>query len=46
MVGVLIGYFLGKFSYQNKCAEKIMQLPNSKLAEMLKMKKKGGLYEA
>lgn len=44
-LGVIFGYFLGKFSYQSQCAEKIMQLPNSKLAEMLKMKKRGGLME-
>lgn len=40
-----MGYFLGKFSYQKQCAEKIMQLPDSKLAEMLKMKKRGGIME-
>lgn len=45
VVAVIVGYFLGKLSYQNKCAEKIMALPNSKLGEMLKMKRKGGLYE-
>lgn len=44
-VGVIVGYFLGKFSYQQRCAEKIMQLPNSKLAEMLKMRKCGGIAE-
>ncbi|XP_037034362.1 OCIA domain-containing protein 1-like [Bradysia coprophila] len=45
VVASIIGYFIGKLSYQNKCAEKIMALPDSKLGEMLKMKKKGGLYE-
>lgn len=28
-----VGYILGKFSYQETCVEKILQLPNSKLAE-------------
>lgn len=41
VVGVILGYFIGKFSYQRKCAEKIMALPNSKLGEMLKARKKG-----
>lgn len=45
VVGVIIGYFMGKFSYQRKCAEKIMQLPNSRLAEVLRAKKKGTFYE-
>lgn len=44
-IGVIVGYFMGKFSYQRQCAEKIMKLPNSKLAEMLKMKRRGGLME-
>ncbi|XP_055688203.1 OCIA domain-containing protein 1 isoform X2 [Lutzomyia longipalpis] len=44
-LGVIVGYFAGKFSYQKKCAEKLMQLPNSKLAEVLKQRKRGGLYE-
>jgi len=46
VVAVIIGYFIGKFSYQNKCAQKIMAIPGSKLGEMLKMKRKGGLYES
>ncbi|XP_046391297.1 OCIA domain-containing protein 1 [Ischnura elegans] len=41
-IGVVIGYFMGKVSYQEKCAEKIMQLPNSKLAEYLRLKKMRG----
>uniref|UniRef100_A0A1L8DCM4 OCIA domain-containing protein n=1 Tax=Nyssomyia neivai TaxID=330878 RepID=A0A1L8DCM4_9DIPT len=44
-LGVIFGYFAGKFSYQTKCAEKLMKLPNSKLAEVLKQRKRGGLYE-
>lgn len=42
----LVGYFLGKLSYQQKCAEKIMRLPNSKLAEMLRRRKKGEFFES
>jgi len=45
VVAVIVGYFIGKVSYQNKCAEKIMAIPGSKLGEMLRMKRKGGLYE-
>ncbi|XP_071446634.1 OCIA domain-containing protein 1 [Hetaerina americana] len=41
-IGVVIGYFMGKISYQERCAEKIMQLPNSKLAEYLRQKKLRG----
>jgi len=45
ILSVIFGYFLGKFSYQKKCAEKIMQLPNSQLAQLLRQKKRGGIYE-
>ncbi|XP_063239572.1 OCIA domain-containing protein 1 isoform X2 [Bacillus rossius redtenbacheri] len=45
MLGVVVGYFLGKFSYQSKCAEKIMHLPNSPLGEMLRRNKYGGSKE-
>ncbi|PSN35362.1 hypothetical protein C0J52_11496 [Blattella germanica] len=45
-VAVIVGYFLGKVSYQSKCAEMIMALPNSPLAEMLRQRKrKGGFQE-
>lgn len=44
VAGVMIGYFLGKFSYQQKCAEKIMRLPGSKLGEILRQKKNNGMY--
>lgn len=46
VVGVILGYFVGKFSYQSKCARKLMALPDSKLAELLRAKKKGGLYDS
>lgn len=45
VVSVILGYFMGKFSYQKKCSEKIMQLPNSRLAEVLRAKKQGKFYE-
>ncbi|RZF32348.1 hypothetical protein LSTR_LSTR001812 [Laodelphax striatellus] len=38
---VVVGYFLGKVSYQEKCAEMMMRLPNSELAEMLRNKRQG-----
>ncbi|CAG7728558.1 unnamed protein product [Allacma fusca] len=37
----MVGYFIGKISYQRTCAEKIMQLPNSQLADYLR-KQRGG----
>lgn len=43
-VAVAIGYFVGKISFQSKCAEMLMTLPNSKLAEVLRQKKKGNFY--
>lgn len=45
-MGVIFGYFLGKFSYQRQCAEKLMRLPNSHLAELLKQRKRGGIMES
>lgn len=46
-VAAILGYFLGKFSYQSKCAEMLMRLPNSQLGEALRQKKlKGGFQEA
>jgi hypothetical protein len=39
LVGSVLGYFIGKLSYQSKCAEKLMQLPNSPLAELLRKQK-------
>ncbi|KNC29649.1 hypothetical protein FF38_08678 [Lucilia cuprina] len=44
ILGVVLGYFVGKFSYQQKCAEKIMALPDSRLGELLRQRKnQGGL---
>ncbi|XP_058054822.1 OCIA domain-containing protein 1 [Anopheles bellator] len=42
LVGVTLGYFIGKLSYQGKCAAKLMQLPNSRLAEMLRHRRQHG----
>lgn len=39
VVSVILGYFIGKMSYQRKCAEKLMQLPDSKLGEILRRRK-------
>ncbi|ODM95832.1 OCIA domain-containing protein 1 [Orchesella cincta] len=45
-VRYVLGYFLGKFSYQSVCAEKLMALPNSQLGEVLrKQKGRMGLSE-
>lgn len=41
LVGVTLGYFIGKISYQGKCAEKILQLPNSRLAELMRQRRQG-----
>lgn len=41
-VGITLGYFIGKLSYQNRCAEKIMQIPNSRLAEVIRQRRQGG----
>ncbi|XP_013776987.1 OCIA domain-containing protein 1-like [Limulus polyphemus] len=38
------GWVVGKISYQSHCEEKLMQLPNSQIGEMLR-KKKGGVAE-
>lgn len=34
-----IGYLLGKFSYQSTCAQKLLQLPDSKLADAIRRSK-------
>ena len=44
-LAAVLGFFLGKMSYQSKCAEMIMALPNSPLAEMLRQRKRGGFQE-
>jgi len=45
VVAVIVGYFFGKFSYQKKCAERLMQLPNSQIGEMLRQRRKGNFKE-
>jgi hypothetical protein len=42
----VVGYFLGKFSYQTKCAEKLMQLPNSQIGEILRRRRQGNFQES
>ncbi|XP_025418670.1 OCIA domain-containing protein 1 isoform X2 [Sipha flava] len=32
----LLGYVIGKYSYQNKCAERLMQIPNSEIGRVLR----------
>jgi len=39
---VILGYFVGKFSYLGKCREKIMNLPNSELGDALRKSYGGG----
>ncbi|KAL5245343.1 hypothetical protein ACI65C_012753 [Semiaphis heraclei] len=36
MFGGMVGYLVGKYSYQTICAEKLMQLPNSELGRVLR----------
>ncbi|XP_048004408.1 OCIA domain-containing protein 1 isoform X1 [Leguminivora glycinivorella] len=38
---VLVGYFVGKLSYQEACAEKLMALPGSYIGQLLREKKEG-----
>lgn len=45
IVSVIIGYFIGKISYQTKCAEKLMQLPNSRVGEILRQRRRGNMAE-
>lgn len=45
IIAAVLGYFVGKFSYQPKCAEKLMQLPNSAIGDMLRKRRRGnGLF--
>uniref|UniRef100_A0A8D9BNB4 OCIA domain-containing protein 1 n=1 Tax=Cacopsylla melanoneura TaxID=428564 RepID=A0A8D9BNB4_9HEMI len=39
---VCVGYFVGKFSYQWKCAQKMMEVPNSRLGQMLRERRRAG----
>ncbi|KAL1456525.1 hypothetical protein WDU94_001249 [Cyamophila willieti] len=39
---LFVGYFVGKFSYQWKCAQKMMEIPNSKLGQMLRERRRAG----
>ncbi|GBP97684.1 OCIA domain-containing protein 1 [Eumeta japonica] len=35
-MAVILGYFIGKMSYQRKCAEKLMALPGSYIGQLLR----------
>ncbi|VVC86317.1 unnamed protein product [Leptidea sinapis] len=39
-LAVIVGYFLGKISYQRACAEKLMALPGSYIGQLLRDKKR------
>ncbi|CAH0703649.1 unnamed protein product [Spodoptera exigua] len=38
-LSVLVGYFIGKLSYQQACAEKLMALPGSYIGQLLRERK-------
>ncbi|XP_026333117.1 OCIA domain-containing protein 1-like isoform X2 [Hyposmocoma kahamanoa] len=40
-LAVVMGYFIGKISYQEKCAEKLMALPGSYIGQLLRERKDG-----
>ncbi|XP_026760503.2 OCIA domain-containing protein 1-like [Galleria mellonella] len=40
-LAVIVGYFLGKLSYQQACAEKLMALPGSYIGQLLRDRKDG-----
>ncbi|XP_038216368.1 OCIA domain-containing protein 1 [Zerene cesonia] len=40
-LAVIMGYFLGKMSYQQACAEKLMALPGSYIGQLLRERKEG-----
>ncbi|NP_001103822.1 ociad protein isoform 2 [Bombyx mori] len=40
-LAVVVGYFLGKLSYQQACAEKLMALPGSYIGQILRDRKNG-----
>lgn len=37
-----VGYIAGRMSYMKKCEEKMLALPNSRFAELLRQRKAGG----
>lgn len=41
----LLGYVIGKYSYQNICAERLMQIPNSELGRVLRERRGKGKGE-
>ncbi|GLV33721.1 asrij [Carabus blaptoides fortunei] len=45
LVASILGYFIGKISYQTKCAERFMQLPDSRLGAILRQRKRGAGFQ-
>ncbi|XP_056633226.1 OCIA domain-containing protein 1-like [Diorhabda sublineata] len=43
LLAVIVGFFAGRFSYRSVCAEKLKQLPDSKIGEMLRKSKGPGV---
>lgn len=40
-LAVVAGYFIGKLSYQQACAEKLMALPGSYIGQLLRERRDG-----
>ncbi|KAM3968839.1 LOW QUALITY PROTEIN: OCIA domain-containing protein 1-like [Aphomia sociella] len=40
-LAVIVGYFIGKLSYQQACAEKLMKLPGSYIGQLLRDRRDG-----
>ncbi|KAL5291198.1 Ociad1.2 family protein [Megaselia abdita] len=38
--GLILGYLIGQISYQNKCAQKFMEIPDSEIGELLRRTRK------
>ncbi|ENN81843.1 OCIA domain-containing protein 1 [Dendroctonus ponderosae] len=41
VAAVVVGFFIGKLSYQRNCADKFVALPNSKIGKMIKARRLG-----
>jgi hypothetical protein len=46
LLATLAGYVIGKISYRKRCAEMIMELPNSKLGEAMRRNRELGGRQA
>lgn len=40
-LAAIVGFFLGKFSYQQKCADKFIALPDSKIGHLIRARRAG-----